>query len=122
MPTFSYDNEADGGKPPTVHLATAEGQVMAREAALPIQHPTDRLVGHTPAIQALRAQIRHLAAFDAVGNPSASTVLLQHKLLTTIEAKRIRRPGREKAVGWPNPQFEVSTLFSPGVKPLFAIL
>jgi hypothetical protein len=50
---------------------------MAREAALPIHHPTDRLVGHTPAIQALRAQIRHLAAFDAVGNPYAPTVLLQ---------------------------------------------
>jgi hypothetical protein len=32
---------------------------MARAAALPVQHPTDRLVGGTPAIQALRAQIRH---------------------------------------------------------------
>jgi DNA-binding NtrC family response regulator/predicted ATPase len=50
---------------------------MAREAALPAFHPTDRLVGQTPAIQALRAQIRHLAAFDAVGNPYAPTVLLQ---------------------------------------------
>jgi DNA-binding NtrC family response regulator/predicted ATPase len=50
---------------------------MARAAALPVQHPTDRLVGHTPAIQALRAQLRHLAAFDTVGNPYAPTVLLQ---------------------------------------------
>ena len=50
---------------------------MAREAALPVHHPTDRLVGQTPAIQALCAQIRHLAAFDAVGNPYAPTVLLQ---------------------------------------------
>ena len=50
---------------------------MAREAALPVHHPTDRLVGQSPAIQALRAQIRHLAAFDAVGNPYAPTVLLQ---------------------------------------------
>jgi DNA-binding NtrC family response regulator/tetratricopeptide (TPR) repeat protein len=50
---------------------------MVREAALPIHHPTARLVGQTPAIQALRAQIRHLAAFDAVGNPYAPTVLLQ---------------------------------------------
>jgi DNA-binding NtrC family response regulator/predicted ATPase len=50
---------------------------MAREAALPVHHLTDRLVGQTPAIQALRAQIRHLAAFDAVGNPYAPTVLLQ---------------------------------------------
>jgi DNA-binding NtrC family response regulator/predicted ATPase len=50
---------------------------MARAGALPVHHPTDRLVGQTPAIQALRAQIRHLAAFDAVGNPYAPTVLLQ---------------------------------------------
>jgi DNA-binding NtrC family response regulator len=50
---------------------------MAREAALPVHHPTDRLVGQAPAIQALRAQIRHLAAFDAVGNPYVPTVLLQ---------------------------------------------
>ena len=50
---------------------------MAREAALPVHHPTDRLVGQTPAIQALRAQIHHLAAFDAVGNPYAPTVLMQ---------------------------------------------
>jgi DNA-binding NtrC family response regulator/predicted ATPase len=50
---------------------------MVREAALPVHHPTDRVVGQVPAIQALRAQIRHLAAFDAVGNPYAPTVLLQ---------------------------------------------
>jgi hypothetical protein len=31
--------------------------------------PTARLVGDSPAIQALRAQIRHLAAFDTLGNP-----------------------------------------------------
>ena len=37
----------------------------------------------------------------------------QHKLLTAIEAKRIRRLGREKAVGWPSPQYEGSALFSP---------
>ena len=30
-----------------------------------------------PAIAALRAQIRHLAPFDAVGNPAVPTVLLQ---------------------------------------------
>jgi two-component system, NtrC family, response regulator AtoC len=50
---------------------------MARAAVLSVQRPTDRLVEDTPAIQALRAQIRHLAAFDAVGNPAAPTVLLQ---------------------------------------------
>jgi DNA-binding NtrC family response regulator/predicted ATPase len=50
---------------------------MAREAVLPVHHPTDRLVGQAPAIQALRTQIRHLAAFDAIGNPYAPTVWLQ---------------------------------------------
>jgi hypothetical protein len=70
------------------------GEVMAREAALPVQHPVDRLVGHTPAIQAL---------------PLARL----HKLLTAIEAKRIRRLRREKAIGWPSPQYEGSALFSP---------
>jgi DNA-binding NtrC family response regulator/predicted ATPase len=50
---------------------------MAREAALPVHHPTARLVGQTPAMQALRTQIHHLAAFDTVGNPYAPTVLLQ---------------------------------------------
>jgi transcriptional regulator with PAS, ATPase and Fis domain len=50
---------------------------MAREGALPTAHPTDGIVGHCPAIQALRAQLRHLAAFDAVGNPHVPTLLLQ---------------------------------------------
>src|SRR6185436_10394100 len=40
-------------------------------------HPADRLEGSAPAIQALRAQIRHLASFDAVGGPSVPTLLLQ---------------------------------------------
>ena len=39
--------------------------------------PTARLLGHSPAIQALRAQIRHLAAFDTLGNPHVPTLLLQ---------------------------------------------
>ena len=50
---------------------------MAREGVLPAGHPTDGIVGHCPAIQALRAQIRHLATFDAVGNPYVPTLLLQ---------------------------------------------
>src|SRR5262245_3927112 len=50
---------------------------MAREEALPATHPTDRIVGEAPAIQALRAQIRHLAAFDALGNPYVPILLLQ---------------------------------------------
>jgi DNA-binding NtrC family response regulator/predicted ATPase len=40
-------------------------------------HPVDRLVGHSPAVAALRRQIRHLATFDTVGQPSAPTLLLQ---------------------------------------------
>ena len=39
--------------------------------------PTARLLGHSPAIQALRAQIRLLAAFDTLGNPHVPTLLLQ---------------------------------------------
>jgi two-component system response regulator AtoC len=39
--------------------------------------PTARLLGESAAIQALRAQIRHLAAFDTLGNPHVPTLLLQ---------------------------------------------
>ena len=48
---------------------------MAQEEALSAKHPTDRLVGCAPAIQALREQICRLAAFDTVGNPYAPTLL-----------------------------------------------
>jgi two-component system response regulator AtoC len=37
----------------------------------------ERLEGFAPEIQALRARIRHLAAFDAVGGPGVPTLLLQ---------------------------------------------
>jgi two-component system, NtrC family, response regulator AtoC len=50
---------------------------MAQPSPLPAGHPTDRLLGRSPAISALREQIRHLATFDTVGNPHAPTVLLQ---------------------------------------------
>jgi DNA-binding NtrC family response regulator/tetratricopeptide (TPR) repeat protein len=50
---------------------------MAQLNPSPVGHPTDRLLGHSPAINALRAQIRHLAAFDTVGSPHAPTLLLQ---------------------------------------------
>ena len=40
----------------------------------PQRHPTERLVGTCPAIAALRAQLRHLAAFDTLGNPAVPTV------------------------------------------------
>lgn len=39
--------------------------------------PVERLEGTAPPIQALREQIRHLSAFDAVGGAMVPTVLLQ---------------------------------------------
>jgi transcriptional regulator with PAS, ATPase and Fis domain len=50
---------------------------MARTAPVSGLHPTDRLVGQAPTIQTLRAQIRHLAAFDTVGSAFVPTLLLQ---------------------------------------------
>ena len=50
---------------------------MAQPRPSPAGHPTDRLLGRSPAISALREQIRHLAPFDTVGSPHAPTVLLQ---------------------------------------------
>jgi DNA-binding NtrC family response regulator/tetratricopeptide (TPR) repeat protein len=49
---------------------------MARASPSPYDHPTDRLVGHSSALNALRLQVRHLATFDTLGNPHAPTVLL----------------------------------------------
>src|SRR5262245_52913076 len=53
------------------------GMPMADSPPQPALHPTDRLVGRTPAVAALRAQIRHLATFDIVGSPHVPIVLLQ---------------------------------------------
>src|SRR5438093_7430329 len=50
---------------------------MAGPGPLSSVHPTDRLVGKAPVMGALRAQIRHLAAFDTVGSAFVPTVLLQ---------------------------------------------
>jgi DNA-binding NtrC family response regulator/predicted ATPase len=55
---------------------------MARPRLVPSTDPTARLVGHAPAIEALRVQIRHLAAFDTIGNPEAPTLLLQGEIGT----------------------------------------
>jgi hypothetical protein len=49
---------------------------MADPGSLSSVHPTDRLIGHAPVMGALRAQIRHLAAFDTVGSAFVPTVLL----------------------------------------------
>ena len=50
---------------------------MAHAGPMSPVHPTDRLVGNSPALQALRAQIRHLAAFDTLGSAFVPTLLLQ---------------------------------------------
>ena len=50
---------------------------MARSDPVPQAHPTDRIMGQTPVVQALRTQIRHLAAFDTVGGAFVPTLLLQ---------------------------------------------
>src|SRR4029434_8377976 len=51
--------------------------LMAQPHPLPAGHPTDRLLGRSPAISTLRAQIDNLATFATVGSPHAPTVLLQ---------------------------------------------
>src|SRR5215471_634110 len=51
--------------------------VMARSDSVSHAHPTDHIVGNAPVIQALRAQIRHLATFDTVGSAFVPTLLLQ---------------------------------------------
>src|SRR6266849_308370 len=50
--------------------------MMARSRPSSHDHPTDRLLGQSSAMRALRLQLRHLAAFDTLGNPHAPTVLL----------------------------------------------
>jgi len=40
-------------------------------------HPTDRILGASAVVDALRVQIRRLAAFDGAGNPHVPTVLIQ---------------------------------------------
>jgi two-component system response regulator AtoC len=50
---------------------------MTDPGSRPLAHPIDRLVGEAPAMRALRAQIRHLAAFDGLGHAAVPTLLLQ---------------------------------------------
>jgi two-component system, NtrC family, response regulator AtoC len=49
---------------------------MARTSSVSLIQPTDRILGNCAAIGALRAQIRHMAPFDAVGHHYVPTVLL----------------------------------------------
>jgi two-component system, NtrC family, response regulator AtoC len=50
---------------------------MARARPSSPPDPLNRLVGEAPVLQTLRAQIRHLTRFDAVGPAAVPTVLLQ---------------------------------------------
>jgi DNA-binding NtrC family response regulator/predicted ATPase/class 3 adenylate cyclase len=50
---------------------------MVSPRAAPSSHPTSRIVGTSPAADALRAQIRRLATFDTLGSPLVPTILLQ---------------------------------------------
>jgi DNA-binding NtrC family response regulator/tetratricopeptide (TPR) repeat protein len=50
---------------------------MARAHPSSPTDPLARLLGEAPALHALRAQIRHLARFDAIDHPVVPTVLLQ---------------------------------------------
>jgi DNA-binding NtrC family response regulator/tetratricopeptide (TPR) repeat protein/class 3 adenylate cyclase len=50
---------------------------MVQSNPIPPAHPTDRIVGHAPALDALRTQIRHLATFDTMGSAFVPTLLLQ---------------------------------------------
>jgi hypothetical protein len=61
----------------------------------PPRHPTDRLVGMCPAMAALRTQMRHLTAFDTLGNPAVPTVLgiLPNAPKRSISAESIKKLG-----------------------------
>jgi two-component system, NtrC family, response regulator AtoC len=50
---------------------------MTRPRLISPGHPTDRLIGTSPALDALRVQIQHLATFDTLGSPLVPTVLLR---------------------------------------------
>jgi DNA-binding NtrC family response regulator/tetratricopeptide (TPR) repeat protein len=50
--------------------------MMTRSHPSSHEHPTDRLLGQSASMSALRLQMRHLAAFDTLGNPHVPTVLL----------------------------------------------
>src|SRR5262249_24074835 len=53
------------------------GIIMAHSRATAADHPADRLVGTSPGIAALRAQIQHLARFDILRSAAVPTALLQ---------------------------------------------
>ena len=50
---------------------------MARPRLVALPKAIDQLIGQSPAITALRAQIQHLATFDGVGKAEVPTLVLQ---------------------------------------------
>jgi DNA-binding NtrC family response regulator/tetratricopeptide (TPR) repeat protein len=63
--------------PRPYNISTTLEAAMAHSRPKPLTDPTDRLVGDSPAIAALRADIRRLAPFDTVGTRHVPTLLLQ---------------------------------------------
>src|SRR5215475_215826 len=55
----------------------ARESTMAQPRPASSADPTERLLGASPAMAALRTQIQHLVAFDALGSAAVPTVLLQ---------------------------------------------
>ena len=58
---------------------------MSRPHLIPAVHPTERLVGEAPAIAALRAQIRHLAAFDSPPDVQQAEAYYEEALMLAKE-------------------------------------
>src|SRR5690242_9744904 len=70
------------GNPPISRLAPAVRAISgpdgpARGHAMPADDAIASIFGTAPAVEAIRAQIRHLATFDAPGSANVPTVLLQ---------------------------------------------
>src|SRR5215471_5287189 len=50
---------------------------MAQRATHTARHPVDTILGQAPVMEALRTRLRHLSAFDTLGNVHVPTLLLQ---------------------------------------------
>ena len=66
-----------------------------RPRLITIVHPTEHRIGQAPSMAALRAEIRHLATFDTLGNLFAPRVLLRGETGTgkALAAQIIRGRG-----------------------------